>query len=487
MRLNFILFMADQLRKDCIGAYGNTYVNTPNLDRLAREGMVFERCYVANPICMPNRNSILSGRMPSNHGVWTNGICVPDCGKTLPHELKKSGYATASIGKLHLSPCGEQAKEVSFESRGSWDETPKENVYTGGYFGYDHVELTIGHTSMKAHYGKWFREQGGREEMLRTEHPEGDGETGIRQMPGRLCSSEYIGSRAEEYIRTYEGDQPFFLTVSFPDPHHPFTSCFDDYETYRDADYRQPVGGAEDLESRPSHYREFYRGEWTRQGGRKATTPDGISKEVEAARIRHTYAMVERIDKNVGKVLDAVKERNLEGNTVILFTSDHGELLGDHGLWKKGPFFYEGLINVPLLVKGPDIRPGRTEALCSSVDIAPTVCEMSGILVPDYMDGVSQRRVLEDGDPIRANCLIQYRNGYGKADRYASVLVRPGEKLAAYEDGIIEMTDLKKDQKEQINVAGIQEYRPLRCEMVEELLQELLKNKRKGDIQYGLS
>lgn len=214
-------------------------------------------------------------------------------------------------------------------------------------------------------------------------------------MPGACVLRNTLGAGLRNISGLMKGTSLFSSQSVFRIPHHPFTSCFDDYEAYRGADYRQPVGGAEDLESRPSHYRAFYRGEWTRQGTRKATTPDGIAKEVEAARIRHTYAMVERIDKNVGKVLDAVKEKNLEGNTVILFASDHGELLGDHGLWKKGPFFYEGLINVPLLVKGPGIRPGRTEALCSSVDIAPTVCELSGISVPDYMDGVSQRQVLE--------------------------------------------------------------------------------------------
>lgn len=487
MGLNIVLFMADQLRKDCIGAYGNPYVRTPNIDELARKGIMYDRCYVANPICMPNRNSILSGRAPSNHGVWTNGICVPDSGKTLPHELRRAGYDTASIGKLHLSPCGEESKEVSFESRAAWEKVPEEDAWQGDYFGYRHVEMTIGHTALKAHYAKWFFEQGGSTDMLMTDHPEGDEQTGIRHMPGRLCSSEYIGTRAEHYIRTYEEEKPFFLTVSFPDPHHPFTSCFDDYAAYKETPYKEPVGGPEDLETRPAHYGEFYRGEWSRKGHREAATPDGISKEVEAARIRHTYAMVERIDRNVGKVLEALKDRGLEENTVVLFTSDHGELLGDHGLWKKGPFFYEGLINVPLVVKGPGICTGRTDALCSSVDIAPTVCDLLGIPIPDYVDGISQKRVLEGGPAVRDRCLIQYRNGYGKEDRYAVALVKQKEKLVGYEDGIVELTDLQRDPEERANLAGREEYRDLRGTLTEEMLWELLKMKQKGDAQYGLS
>lgn len=487
MTPNIVMIMADQLRKDCLSAYGNCYVNTPNIDKLINGGMCFNRGYVANPICMPNRNSIISGRMPSNHGVWTNGIIVNDCKKTLTKELKSKNYQTASIGKIHFQPYSEQSAGLSFESVNNWSQMPETDGYTEGYYDFDYVELTIGHTLPCAHYYRWFKNNGGKDSMFEIEKYEGNNQTGIRKMPSSLCSSNFVGERACNYINNKaDRNRPFFLTVSFPDPHHPFTSCYDDYNKIKNRVIKEPVGNKDDLITRPEHYMQQFLGQWSRKGISAVSDPNGLSVSISRQRILNTYAMVERIDENVGKVIKALEDNNLIDNTIIILTSDHGELLGDHGLWTKGPFFYEGLINIPVVFYGKGVNQIKTDTLFSSIDFAPTVCELCGVKIPDYTDGKSFADYINKANKsVRDCCIIEYRNGYGSADIYSNVIVTDKYKLVVYENGEMELTDLVKDPEERKNFVQDIDYKNIKNELFERLMIEKLKNKQKGDIQYG--
>ncbi|NCB05892.1 MAG: hypothetical protein EOM69_10290, partial [Clostridia bacterium] len=153
---NVVLIMADQMRKDSMGCYGNACAHTPNLDWLAGQSVRFERSYVANPICMPNRLSLFSGMTPSHHGLWTNGLCEGDPCKTLPETLRQNGYQTASIGKIHFSPYSVESVGRSVESAAAWNGVPDADCLDKPYYGFDYTELTIGHTLPKAHYYRWF-------------------------------------------------------------------------------------------------------------------------------------------------------------------------------------------------------------------------------------------------------------------------------------------------------------------------------------------
>lgn len=487
---NVVVILADQFRKDCIGAYGNPHVRTPNIDRLAAESIRFDRSYVANPICSPNRTTWFSGLYPSNHGVYTNGLVKEDDGRTIMHELRNRGYETASIGKIHFNPYSEESKGKSFESAGAWEEIPGEDAYRGGYFGFDYVELTVGHTLPKAHYYKWFKEHGGTDDMFGVdaygEVYSPDEICGVRRMPSRLSSSAFVGDRSVNYLKNVRNPQkPFFLSVSFPDPHHPFTSCYDDYERWKDVTPGTPIGVPKDLEERPEHYRQQFHGGWSRRGTGTYKYPGGVPEDVARERIRHTYAMVEAIDRNIGKVLDELERQDLMEDTIIVLAADHGELLGDHGLWLKGPFLYEGLINTPLLMAIPGIPARESDALISSVDIAPTLLELLGIGVPAYVDGISQMsHIMQPSVKVRDACMIEYRNGYD-CDVYVSAVVGDGYKYIAYENGEQEYTDLNKDPQERRNVAGESEYAGAVSLAARKLLTERLKAKSKGAVQYG--
>ncbi|MGI5933937.1 MAG: sulfatase [Lawsonibacter sp.] len=487
---NVVFILTDQLRKDCIGAYGNPYVHTPNLDRLAASSIQFDRSYVANPICCPNRMSIFTGRMPSNHGLWTNGLLGQHPEHTIPSYLKNFGYQTANIGKLHFNPYSKESKDFSLESEAAWPQIPEKESYTGGYFGFDYVELTIGHTLPKSHYYKWFLEHGGTDDMFDVElygpayTP--DERCGVRKMPSTLSSSSFVGDRAVNYLRHVRNpNQPFFLSVSFPDPHHPFTSCFDDYETWRTRPVHQPIGDASDLATRPPHYERHFRGGWTRRGEVPCRYSEGVPEVIATERTRHTYAMIDNIDRNIGKVIDELETLDLLDDTIIVFASDHGELLGDHGLWLKGPFFYEGLINTPLLMRVPGYQQRICGQLISSVDLAPTIYDLLGLEIPLYIDGVSQVETLKNEEVVcRDSCVVEYRNGY-HCDVNVNALVTKSYKFVQYENGEAEYTDLAVDPSESVNRANDPAWHCQVLDAARSLLIQQLKNKSKGAVQYG--
>lgn len=489
-RKNVVVILADQFRKDCIGAYGNSCVNTPNIDRLAAQSIQFERSYVANPICSPNRMTWFSGMFPSNHGTYTNGLVKQDDGRTVMHELAGQGYQTASIGKIHFNPYSVESAGQSFESVERWGEIPEEDGYTKGYFGFDYLELTIGHTLPKAHYYKWFKEQGGQDDMFAVtpcgEVYSTDEICGVRNMPSRLSSSAFVGERSVHYLREVrDKENPFFLCASFPDPHHPFTSCYDDYERWKDREVKAPVGTPKDLDQRPPHFKQQYCGSWSRKGVYSCKHESGIPKEVEIERIRHTYGMIESIDRNVGLILAELERQGLMNDTIIILASDHGELLGDHGLWLKGPFLYEGLINTPLFMYIPGISPRVSNGLISAVDMAPTILELLGFEVPAYVDGISQVPHIQDEKcRVREVCMVEYRNGYD-SDIHVNAVVGEKSKFIMYETGEQEYTDLAKDPEEKENAANLDIYDKAVAKAAKTLLLERLKAKTKGCVQYG--
>lgn len=185
--------------------------------------------------------------------------------------------------------------------------------------------------------------------------------------------------------------------------------------------------------------------------------------------------MVDLIDHSVGRILQVLEEEGLSEETLISFTSDHGEL-GDHGLWFKGPFFYEGLVNIPLIITGPKVpKGGVCHSLFSTVDILPTILEALGITIPSDMDGLSQWPVIrEPHRRVRDSCLVEYRNGYGGRDVASATLVRRDWKYTYYESGDEELTDLLADPAERQNVASCPEYRSSRDLARLQLLRTLL-------------
>lgn len=480
---NVLVIMADQLRKDSLGCYGNNKTITPNIDRIANMGVRFDRCYCANPICMPNRVSIFTGMYPSNHGVWTNGVKVNER-RTIATELSHNGYQTASFGKLHFSPTGDM--EDGAESKQYWKRVKDNFSWDGPYWGFQHVEFTIGHTLPIAHYGKWFREKGGEEEQL-TIIPIGNTEdSGITSISKDLHDSTFIGERTSDFIRDErDKEKPFFVVASFPDPHAPFNPPQECTSSYDFEDAIIPVGDKKDLESRPAHYRDHFKGEWHRKGRVEANHPDGLPENSMKERIVHTYAMVNLIDENIGKIIKSLEDENILEDTIIIFTSDHGELLGDHGLWLKGPFYYEGLMNIPLIIADSSIKGEKvSKELVSSIDISSTIFDLLGLEETYYADGLSIKpNLLDTSKKVRNQCMIQYRNGF--KDCASRAIVTDQYKYVLYQNGKYELTDLINDPQETTNIA--KENKDIVDKMNCLLLEEILNSETKLNKQISFS
>jgi arylsulfatase A-like enzyme len=216
-----------------------------------------------------------------------------------------------------------------------------------------------------------------------------------------------------------------------------------------------------------------------------ASRPDGLSEEHTRELISHTYAMIDLIDRSIGRILEALDAEGLTDDTVVVFTSDHGELLGDHGLWFKGPFYYEGLVNTPLIISCPPLlAPGTSDALISTIDLAPTLCDLAELPAMPFINGVSQMPVLLGrGTGVRDRCLVEYRNGYRERDCSSKALIARDLKYVRYQIGEEELTDLARDPLETTNVADHPDYRQVKEELRVAMLDEVLSTEPRGPEQ----
>lgn len=511
-RPNVVLIMADQLRWDALGAYGNRVARTPHMDRIAREGVRFERCYTASPICMPARASMLTGRWPHAHGLWDNGVRFPPESVTLGTLLARHGYRTAVVGKGHLDVHRLPESPDSFDG---WD-TPEaiaaggKEVANGPYYGFQEANLTSGHNKPSGHYGTWLHKEHPGAAALMTRARGTDwryagrsGPAWKSALPVVLHASTWIGDQSVDFIRRQSagrdtGNEPFFLWASFPDPHPPLCPPVEYANRYDPAAMPPPLRREGELADKPAHFLDVpdeYETGWRPYGeNHKAHEPrddhaDAISKAAY-------YAMTELVDANVGRILAALEETGQLDNTVVIVIADHGEMLGDHWLDGKGPWHYDGCTRVPLLVRAPGkLPPGRVvDGFVSQCDLAPTVCDLVGVPYttwpprPDqHPGGLAPHNALPD---VQGMSLVAAARGEQQArDR---VLIEtewrwiPGLQLKTLRTAEWRITvyagrpygelyDLSTDPDEFVNRWDDPSLRGVRAGLTEQLLQELMR------------
>jgi arylsulfatase A-like enzyme len=431
--MNVLFVISDQQRADHNGFMGNRVVKTPHLDRLTSSGMVFDNAWVSNPVCMPNRSTIMTGRMPSAHGVVFNDRSLDWSANTFVRRFRKSGYRTGLIGKSHLQHGMSKNSIVPFrgESSGAlpfpegWDQIEDFERYIDGapedpddFYGFDHIELSIDHGARIAgHHLTWALERGGRLEDLLIDQdmdaPGTDHSQHWRQIyrppyPEALHSTTYVTDRTIAFIEEAETEQkPWLAWCSFPDPHHPMTPPGKWFDMYRPEDMPLPDSRFDELNDAPSHLKLFS-GIHPRDQ-RNWVAPCGFGNdELLQQAIAATYGMVSMIDDGVGRILDRLEGLGIRDNTIIVFTTDHGDMMGDHSLFLKGFMHYRGTLQVPLVIDTPSAAPGRSSALASSIDLGPTLMDLAGIKAYDGIQGVSLAPVLEDADvSVRESVLIE--------------------------------------------------------------------------------
>jgi uncharacterized sulfatase len=499
---NILLITSDQHHWATIGAY-NKEVHTPNLDRLVKEGSLFSRAYCPNPTCTATRASIITGLYPSQHGAWTLGTKLPEDTLTLGDIYLKNNYRTALIGKAHFQPLEGTDEFPSLESYPVMHDLEFWKNYKENFYGFEHIELARNHTNEAhagQHYALWLEEKGctnwrdyflnptgnmsaekyKRIEVLVKEKPRGfvDAERtwGEWAIPEKFHYNTWIAERTNKLLDEYkENDENFFLWASFPDPHpeyfvpEPWASMYDPEKITLD----NPLIDKEH-EKNPPHFKrtqeEFPKfDDYMDTGFEIHGCHSHLQKEKELRKdVALYYGMISFMDKYIGKILDKLDELELTENTLVIFTTDHGHFLGQHGLIRKGPFHYEDMIKIPFIARYPNYIPANVENhnLQSLVDLAPTFLKYSGIEIPRTMTGLDQTDVWNGGEKNkRAHIIVENRhepfslNLRTYVDEKYKITVYHGREFG-------ELFDLEKDPLEHNNLWNNPEYKDLKTELL---------------------
>ncbi len=406
---NILFILTDQLRADNLGCYGNQVIRTPNIDRIAQSAVRFDRAYVQNPVCMPSRASIFSGLSPRAHGVWTNGVPFDPQIETLPGYLARSGYTTASIGKIHLNPAGPCRPPYHWESHAYWKNHADMHAWHGPYLGFQHVELVIGHVDpLEGHYKQYLRETFPEGLELSQERNALDPLSGTatawkNAMPAEYHYNSWITARCVHYLREHS-QHPFFLVASFPDPHFPFSAPAPYCDIYDSQRVPSPLVAPDEVQTRPRHFEQMIR-----------LYATGQTEENFRRMAAQTYGMVHFVDECVGKIMSELDRLGLRERTIVVFTADHGELLGDHGLIYKGPYLYQPLVKTPLIVSVPRLTqsPATSDALVGHVDLFPSLLEILGEERPESLQGYSFLPLLSgERQSTRQTVLTEFHDDY---------------------------------------------------------------------------
>ncbi|WP_276270843.1 sulfatase [Haloarcula litorea] len=447
---NVLWICTDQQRWDTLGCYGAAHIDTPHLDALASDGVRFERTYCQSPVCTPSRASMLTGRYPRTTGCRQNGQPMPRDEPLVTSRLATSGYRCGLAGKLHLSPTNPE-DETDATAR-----EPARRLDDG--YGTVHWSPMPGDDSPDNQYRQWLRGRG--ESFERTPF---EGSSYVEtSMPPDSHQTTWCTDRAIEYVRTgAEADHPWLFSLNYFDPHHPFDPPAAYLEKYvgRLDDLALPNYERGELDDKPGVQRE------AAHTGRLegATMDDDEHRLVRAA----YYAMIDFVDDQVGRLLAELDATGQREDTLVVFTSDHGEMLGDHGIYKKGPYFYEPAVRVPLLVSQPGtVREGAVvDDLVELADLAPTLADAAGLERTTGMQGRSLwPRLRADGD-AGAHRDSVYCEFYDASQRHtdppvhATMARTDRYKLVAHhgtDDG--ELYDLDADPAERQNRWGDPEY-----------------------------
>ncbi|MFF3494782.1 sulfatase [Streptomyces sp. NPDC002795] len=521
-RPNLVVFVADQLRADHLGFGGNPVVHTPHLDALAARSARFDRAYVTCPVCMPNRASIVTGRMPSAHGTRHNGIPLHRDVQTFPRLLKDAGWRTAAVGKLHFQNMGwgwEDHQLADFEAAGfrgaGWlERTGDRDWYAyedlhrhlaervtlpDDYYGFDSVDLVVGHSDFASgHYAHWLADRGvdPRSARGRANSPstyEGWEQVYASALPEELYPTRFVTEHATTRLKEFAAaraggdDAPFLLFVSYPDPHHPFTPPRRWFERYAAADMPLPhtfehaAGGA------MPHFAAMAERRGTPD--RDSTVTWAITEEQLRHAMAAEFGMISLLDESVGDVLATLDGLGLADDTAVAFTSDHGDMFGDHGLMLKQFTHYEGCVRVPLTLAlpGSDAPRGERPGLVSSLDLAATALDLAGLPRHHGMQGQSLLPVVHDpGLRLREQLLIEEDEPFGLEGlpgplRMRSLLTESA-RLTVY-DTVAggELYDLADDPDETVNLHD-GKAPALRAELTERLAHELVAANDSGRV-----
>lgn len=429
-RINILFLMSDQQRGDCVGAAGANWLKTPNMDRLAREGVLFTRAYCSLPSCLPARASILTGMSPWQHGLlgYSN---IPDYPFEGPALFTSAGYRTHAVGKNHFTPMRNKHGYQTVELEEAWYTTQK-----------DHE---------KCDYTPWFEKNAPGKDINASGLGYNDRRGGICfPFEEYLHPTHWTADRAVDFLKTYKDAAPWLLKVSFQRPHSPYDSPERWYKAYEGADIPDPVVG------------DWAEKKYGNTNGKFETDNNashGVFPPPEIIESRRSYsASISFVDEQLGRILEALEARGELENTIILYTSDHGDMLGDQHMWRKcRP--YEGSARIPMIIRWPETLHLKSERgkirteLVELRDIFPTFLDAAGIPKPSVMDGMSMLNILR-GNKWRQILDLEHAQIYEKDNAWVALTNRKYKYIYFTLTGQEQLFDIENDSGELNDLAS---------------------------------
>lgn len=457
---NILWICTDQQRADTLGGFNNPHIRTPRLRKLIDESVTFTNAFVQTPICSPSRASFLTGRYPHVTGLRANGQRIRASERLVTRVLADHGYVCGLAGKLHLSPCAdgrvEQRIDDGYEmfqwSHDLEDDWPGQNMWR-----------------------VWLDKQG----VPWPKQPTGFAKTRVRGVPidPRYTQTAWCAEEAIAFFRAKKPLRPWLMSVNMVQPHHPFEPTEEYLSRYNPAEMPDPHYVAGELDAKPVYQRIDHNGAY---GGTNISFAAESPEERRLTKAAY-YAMIEQVDTAVGAMLDALEESGQAENTIVIFMSDHGEMLGDHGIFLKGPYFYDCQTRVPLILRWPQrFKAGlKVDALVELTDLAPTLLAAAGIPAEPGMQGRSLLPLLR-GQAVehRDEVYCEYLDAQALYEiPPVCSSVRTQTHKVAYYEGLKtgELYDLARDPAETNNLWSSVHHADVREEMMQRLVGAMLR------------
>ncbi|ASJ75652.1 sulfatase [Granulosicoccus antarcticus] len=501
-KTNILLISTDQQHFNALGAV-NSDIKTPNLDRLCREGTRFNRAYCPSPVCTPSRASMITGLYPSHHGAWTIGVKLDENVDTIGSKLSAAGYQTGLIGKAHFQPLASRPGSESLEAQPTLRDLDFWRNFHGPWYGFDHIELSRNHADeshVGQHYAIWLEEQGLMNwrdyfQPLPGESAKHAPDTGTGlpywareqrhwELPENLHYTRWTAERSLAFIDKHAAaEKPFFLWSSFHDPHPPYVVPEPWASMYKPEDMNpgQLVPGEHDRNG--PHFAKTQEtnpdfGQWhtpfeAHGCGSHLYSMDALRKDMAIY-----YGMMSFVDQQVGRILDRLDELGIADNTLLVFTTDHGHFLGQHGLVAKGPFHYEDMLRIPMIVRWPGKVPeGKvSEAIQSLVDLTPSFMDAAELGAPDDLQGISQIPVWT-GEKSEVRDFALCENRHNPHMPHLVTYIGKRYKITVYKEGEFgELFDLETDPDELQNLWDLPSAANIKKALLQDFVQGLLKS-----------
>ncbi len=459
---NILWICTDQQRFDTLGCYGNPLVHSPNIDRLAENGVLFENCFSQSPVCTPSRSAFLTGRYPRTARGRQNGANIPEDEVLVTRLLADDGYLCGLSGKLHLSVChptvvhGVERRINDGYAEFHWSHHPTPNWTTSEYV-------------------QWLAENG-----VEYSTPSFEGSKVVEAgMPTEYHQTTWCADKAITFIKSNAGkNEPWLFSVNIFDPHHPFDAPVEYLQPYLEHLDEIPLPNYTpgELDDKPKYQQIDHRGAYNNPGYYPF---DQMSDHDKRLVIASYWAMCDLVDAQVGRMMQALEDSGQLENTIVIFMSDHGEMLGDHGFYLKGPFFYEPAIHVPLIISWKNhITPGRrASALVELIDIAPTLLDAAGLPAYGGMQATSLWSMLLGDAPLdhlHDDLYCEYYNAWIHKDAHATMVRTDRYKLVAYHGQHMgELYDLQADPTETDNLWSDPNYTAIKLDLYERLTDRM--------------